>query len=823
MHNFIQPEQETQQQMSEQDSHSSGVMTAPVQRVAGGSDDGGDSRGNNSSQVRQLQQLQSGANSSPRVMQLMQMQSAVNAGSQAVLQRIPLADAKDAIEDAAGGWGTDEDGIYQAIRDCDAADRPALAADPDVQRILRDEMEGHDLWKALLLLEYGNESAFPDAINEIWGATQGWGTDEQRIFDALAALSVADVQIIANVPGLQDMLDDELSGADLGAANDYLSGDYARAIQDHKDDVTFAQTELGNMRTSGVTEEENTAEWLDPQVAGASPRTDLHLLTSTHDSAARATEHGQDADYRAYFGKDELFPDNTGDYDANISSERNIFYRHRDSGGTNFGSKIYLYDVRTRGAATFKRFLLHEVQHSADRHRDEPEDEMDRDDHGEGAFSSYKTEFRSYWLDNRFGAISDASSAAQAPFDNARQKRIFDLLYGSPLYEYVKAAYDEEKDVNGESFKDLVHAYVRPEGVNLINSPRIDIFFEALERCSKSDTDTTTNPLSDLITAANALDANDQAAMNASEALRLQEQMKDHLETSVLATVATIVNGGAAPAWVNVNISEAREAFEEAGSGWGTDEDRIFDTIRNANAAERSVMKADPVIRRVMYTELEGHDLWRAEILLEFGEEANWPSAITEIFAATDGWGTDEDRIREALERLTRPQVEAIAAVPGLRRILDGELGGTDLQVTNDLLDGQYADAIANYQADITAIDTVLQAGLTSADATWQGLATKLVDPAQCNIYAMTKTHDAVDRAADANQTGKQAFFGADSAYPATTGSYNSKPGNNSGIRFKTLGTQSETAGRMLYIYEARNIAAPDLKSVLETFGNTLP
>lgn len=774
--------------------------------------------------------LQSSLNNSPRVQQLKSLQSNVQRTTaplqrqtMAPVQRQPFKDAKEQIEKACKGWGTDESGIYDAIRTVDAGDRPKLAADKDVQKWLKDEMGGHDYWKALLLLEYGNEAAFPAAIQEIWGATKGMGTDEQRIYDALAKLPKADALRIAKVPGLSDILDKELGGKDMDAANAYLDGSYADAIQSHKDDIAWAQAELNTMRSSGNPVEENTAEWINPTTAGATPKNDLYLVSSTHDSAARAKEHGKDADYRAYFGKDEAFPDDTGTYDTKISSERNIRYAHKNAGGHHNGRSIWMYDVKSKGSFNFKTVLIHEVQHDADRH-DREEGHDDKFKSPEESWNRYKTEFRSYWVDDRYSGDSDANNPAIAPFDNDRQKRIFDLMYNSPLYkDWLQPNYDDNKDIYGGKFQDLIHGYTKPEGVNLVNSPRIDNFFLQLEKCDKGDTDLSKSPLKELEVAANALNVQDRAQVNSSESLRLQEMMKDNLEPTVLAHIAMIVNGGAAPAWANVNISDARKKIEKAGDGWGTDESAIFDAIRSATAAERSVMKTDTTIKRVLYSELDGHDLWKAEILLEYGEEKNWPAAITDVYEATKGWGTDEKKIRQALEKLTRPQVEAIAKVPGLSRILDAELGGLDEQITDDLLDGKYADAIANHQADIAAIDAVVQAGLASADATWKGIATKLNDPAQALIHGMTRTHDSADRATRADKGGQFAHFGHGSPYPSTIGTYDSHPKKNGGIRFVTVGTQQETSGSSLFVYEARNIGAASLKTILETFGKTLP
>ncbi|KAA3660641.1 MAG: DUF4157 domain-containing protein [Chloroflexi bacterium] len=731
-------------------------------------------------------------------------------------------DAKKAILSAGEGWGTDESGIYDAIRDC--SDRPRLKADPAVQKLLKGELSGHDYWKALLLLEYGNESSFPDAVKEIWSATKGIGTDEDKIYEALQKLSAADVALIKKVPGIQDILSGDLSGSDKKAVDNLLDGKYAQAIQNHKTNVATTQQILNNMKAPAKpVRVRNTAEWLDPSTAGASPKNDLYVLTPTHDSSDRAKKHDQ-KNKVAYFGDTPKFPDNSADYDAHIDSERNIHYSAATVAGEHLGKKIWVHDPQNRSVTTVEQILVHEVQHDADRHDEEPGHDEDYKS-PEESWNRYKTEFRAYWVDGQLSGLSASSGTATKPeFDNRRQESIFDHMYNSTVYGvWLKPNYDDNTEVYGDKFKDLVHAYIKPEGVNLINSPRIDDFFRKLENCTKSNTDLTASPLKELETAANTLDADDRNYINTTDALRLQEMAKDHLSDTVLAHIATIVNGGTLPGWANVNISEAREAIKKAGEGWGTDEGAIYDAIANTTPAERAAMKQDPTIRQVLHEELSGHDLWKAQLMLEFGAENQWPQSIKAIWEATKGAGTDEKQIRSALEKLTRPQVEAIARVEGLQDMMKDELSGLDKKTVDELLKGEYADAIKNHQQDMTAISTIIQAGLTDPDANKQKIFNNLNNPSKSLIHAMTKTHNSAERVQEENKTGTDAFFGADTAYPAANGNYDSMQTANNGIRFTVVGTPSETEGINLYIYEARNMSGPDLRAILEQFGQTLP
>jgi hypothetical protein len=742
----------------------------------------------------------------------------------AVIQRAITFDvAKQRIKRAGAGWGTDEDAIYETIRECN--DRPRLAADPDVQRWLKSEMQGHELWKAQLLLHFGNESAFPPAIKEIWTATDRGGVDRKRFFKAIQGLSAADAHLIAAVPGLDEVLKKHLLKPDLAAAKDVLSGSYATVIAQHKANVAHMKSELTRWKSpASPLKLRNTGEWLEPSTPGVKPKNDLFVLTPTHDSPARATTHGHKNEV-AYFGDRTQYPSDAADYDPQIKSERNIHYAAPGVRGEHLGRTIWVHDPTTMPAATLEGVLIHEVQHDADRH--------DKEQGADESFKSpleswnrYKTEFRAYWGDGERDHLSTVTNPALAPFDNAKQRDIFLHMYGTSATDvyavWLRPNYDNNKSVYGQKFQDLVHQYKGPEGVNLVNSPRIDDFYAKLERCGPRDTNLAASPLKELEAAANALNANDRTTVNAAQAGRLQEMMKDRLGPAVLPHIATIVNGGAAPAWLGVNIAQARKTIVAAGAGWGSDEGMIFKTIEKATPAERAEMKTDPTIRRILHTELKGHDLWQALFMLEWGVKSRWPAAVVALWNATKGSGTNEAAIRTTLKNLPRAQVEALGKIEGLRDMLKADLSGDDEKAAEDLLSG-YNYAMDDHRQDMAAVSGMIRAGLTSPDPAWKAICVKLNDPTKGSIYAMTRTHDAWERAVSAGQMGNEAFFGADAPYPATTGRYDSRRTKNQGIRFVAPGTPSQTSGTRFYVYQARSMPAGALKARLQAFGSTLP
>jgi len=137
------------------------------------------------------------------------------------------ADEKAAqLHEAFDGWGTDErvvlDVLYTGRRDLtkkvEAAYNRRWA--PPLVEELRDELSGSTLEKALKLLGAGGLT-LADKIKE---AMDGWGTDEDQIFNALDRASEAELAEIRKDPDLVARFAEELSGADYKLAMAYING-----------------------------------------------------------------------------------------------------------------------------------------------------------------------------------------------------------------------------------------------------------------------------------------------------------------------------------------------------------------------------------------------------------------------------------------------------------------------------------------------------------------------------------------------------------------------------------------------------------------------
>jgi peptidoglycan hydrolase-like protein with peptidoglycan-binding domain len=319
----------------------------------------------------------------------------------------------------------------------------------------------------------------------------------------------------------------------------------------HKRHVAYVQKILAAMKQPGNPAILiNTAEWLAPSTPGATAQSQLKVLTSTHDSQARAKHHGHDQAF-AYFGVDQPFPDDSADYDRDITSERNIRYKEAGAAGhyDHGTGSVLIYNPKALGGQV-RGILVHEVQHAAYDHEHKPGSAAPYQS-PENSWDRYQNEFRAYWVDGGHDSKSDASgTATSTKFDNAKQEAIFLHMYDTSLYPWLKPNYDSDEAVTGESknFQDLVHEYTRPAGINLVNSPRIDAFYRQLKMCfslNKLDSP----QIKSLEDKANALNASDRNYINDSEGEDLQKTMKIRLNTSVLKHIASIINNGKEPAW----------------------------------------------------------------------------------------------------------------------------------------------------------------------------------------------------------------------------------------------------------------------------------
>ncbi|MCG8419317.1 MAG: DUF4157 domain-containing protein [Proteobacteria bacterium] len=117
-------------------------------------------------------------------------------------------DIKSDLRDAMSGWGTDESAIYGRLGRASAAELSAVINDSGLMSELRSELNDSELKRVLGLLN----APLPHKLRL---AMRGWGTDEEYIMNSLRAAPAAQLQAVVNDSTLMGQLRGELSDSDM--------------------------------------------------------------------------------------------------------------------------------------------------------------------------------------------------------------------------------------------------------------------------------------------------------------------------------------------------------------------------------------------------------------------------------------------------------------------------------------------------------------------------------------------------------------------------------------------------------------------------------
>lgn len=250
---------------------------------------------------------------------------------------------------------------------------------------------------------------------------------------------------------------------------------------------------LNNLRIS------NSIEWID-QGGGF-----LFVLTPVGQMEQRIQANGAPARRMigAYFPNPEK--SNKGHIRTSpqaynwkdLKDNKHVYFTKRNHWGLRFGgsNRFYLMDVRNQSDKAILETLVHETQHTLDRHDDFDKEKMKE------AWSQYKTEFRAHYISGEFDGFSDEEGSGDNEFKTKRQEKVaikicthYDLS-GKAWNDGIvthnpKDTPEKDRKKYCEDFRSKVRAYVRPEqfGVNDVNSTRIDKFYEALKTMKKEGT-----------------------------------------------------------------------------------------------------------------------------------------------------------------------------------------------------------------------------------------------------------------------------------------------------------------------------------------------
>ncbi|MDM0109285.1 DUF4157 domain-containing protein [Variovorax sp. J22R24] len=128
---------------------------------------------------------------------------------------------KDDLSKAVAGWGTDEEAIFTRLQAATPDEKTAVLADPLLMQDLYDDLSRSDWSRVLRLLGAAAES-------KINAASEGWGTDEDAIFDALRDTAATELKRQIETTTILLTLRDELSDDDLGQALAIVAEKYAK-------------------------------------------------------------------------------------------------------------------------------------------------------------------------------------------------------------------------------------------------------------------------------------------------------------------------------------------------------------------------------------------------------------------------------------------------------------------------------------------------------------------------------------------------------------------------------------------------------------------
>jgi hypothetical protein len=371
---------------------------------------------------------------------------------------------------------------------------------------------------------------------------------------------------------------------------------YTEAKTNHAQQQQRAKEILENFRKQPHTTKEekllaNSLEWIrkDETTTG---RFEVTILTPTHYSQNAADGK------QMFFDFTVKYPKVAGDYDPRGKDQRGLIEEQRSTTGradpkrteypTGLGPLspvlIFLQPDEPVTLERLSRTIIHETQHMADRIATVPAPISDI----EGVKRLYQTEFHAYWIETRvswpcekltlpggkvmqncplpapvdtsapdFGSAKkqahkstvkgsevqqkdeckkllncDDLEKKEQPtnFKSERQQKIFEHLVNMYPKDLFDCAYVCNKD-----FRDMVHGMTGPEGVNLVNSVRIEALLETLEPKAPQ--------IENVKAAAGLLDDTDRAFLkDQAQAKPFWDLLGKKLQTAEVADIKKIIS-----------------------------------------------------------------------------------------------------------------------------------------------------------------------------------------------------------------------------------------------------------------------------------------
>lgn len=243
--------------------------------------------------------------------------------------------------------------------------------------------------------------------------------------------------------------------------------DFARFAVTTWIDEAVAQTENKMLK--------NSAEWVK------SGKVQVHSITRTHDSAARAAAAGHPGEIAYFPYPAGAITETPARYQRKLAGEPayvndNVTFRFAE-GGHQDGTRIAIADPVTAGKEYVFATLRHEIQHAVDEHA--PNDE-----------GSYTTEFNARVAEGRFDVYSPTAEIQMMGHTWTRlQWAVFKDLWDHPaLYPYVRANWNQPSNPAAQAaWRKHVLDLKAPSAWNPINSVRVSDLDAAIRACDPDD------------------------------------------------------------------------------------------------------------------------------------------------------------------------------------------------------------------------------------------------------------------------------------------------------------------------------------------------
>ncbi|MEM7041132.1 MAG: hypothetical protein AAF570_29485, partial [Bacteroidota bacterium] len=223
---------------------------------------------------------------------------------------------------------------------------------------------------------------------------------------------------------------------------------------------------------------------------------------------------------------------------------------------------------------------------------------------------------------------------AVAPFDNERQKAIFDDIYGAPgVYDAFINAWDENTVMHDTPIRQLVYDLKRMDSINRDNSLAVLEFYRAVRKCTPKSAANSPEVATVIARIAN-LTAVDKENVLHQDCRQLHEVLQDHLAPAVLTQVMAAIGNGPQPAWVDKNFSDLRELVRSADIG------EVVKTIDQLSAEERQELAQDHTFPVLAARFFSGRQYWRIRLAVDWGPKAAWPEGIAGLCQSLmQNWG----------------------------------------------------------------------------------------------------------------------------------------------------------------------------------------